>query len=81
VESSPRGRCSEDGGIVSNAPNKGKRPKLGNFARISAVKQAATRARAESVRPADQGDLASVGAADLSMRGIRTARARCHLGF
>jgi DNA invertase Pin-like site-specific DNA recombinase len=50
--------------------------KLGNYARISAAKQAATRARAESVRPiiAETAHLSLQGAADeLNRRGLTTA--------
>ena len=43
------GVAAKIGGIVRNGPNKGKPLKLGNHARISAAKQPATRARAESV--------------------------------
>jgi DNA invertase Pin-like site-specific DNA recombinase len=50
--------------------------KLGNFARISAAKQAATRARAETVRQPIEATAhlsANAAAADLNERGITTA--------
>jgi hypothetical protein len=69
--------------------------KLGNYARISKAKMAATRARAETVRPAIEATAhlsANAAAADLNERGVTTAaggswraeqvlRARRHLGI
>src|SRR5207249_1036752 len=68
--------------------------KLGDYARISKAKEAATKARAETVRPAIEATAhlsANAAAADLNERGVTTAaggswhagqvlRARRHLG-
>jgi DNA invertase Pin-like site-specific DNA recombinase len=81
-------------GIVKNGPNAGKPLRLGNYARISKAKQAATKARAETVRLAIESTAhlsANAAAIALNERDVTTAaggswraeqvlRARRHLG-
>jgi len=81
--------------IEALAAAKARGVKLGNYARISAAKQEATAARAESVRPSIEATAhlsANAATADLNERGVTTAaggawraeqilRARRHLGL